>query len=363
MTQELVKLLSSPAESVRQRASEALRDMAAGEKPGGQKGGRVVNTAKGGGAQHTGGLINLLKDGLKDGNVEAQEYALWSLSSITDAVSREAMVATGGIPALIASLVGMAGDVALLSDVAQEHAARVLSGLTPIGDNARAVKEVGGIGPLVLLLTVGNADAKEHAAHSLAQLARRAGAANEIAEAGGVSAFVGWLADPTLGPPEIAARALSEIALENPDTQTQIAEEGAIELLVGMMSSWSVKYGATSTTTITTNRDGQMTSRITMSAGPSAPENKSATLALRLAIDAAWALATLVKDHPVNQITVAEENGIPPLLDLLMDARTSAQESATKAVWHLGQLEENQSSIPRAGASAGCPTLTNPDEP
>jgi hypothetical protein len=112
MTQELVKLLSSPAESVRQRASEALRDMAAGEKPGGQKGGRVVNTAKGGGAQHTGGLINLLKDGLKDGNVEAQEYALWSLSSITDAVSREAMVATGGIPALIASLVVASATVA-----------------------------------------------------------------------------------------------------------------------------------------------------------------------------------------------------------------------------------------------------------
>jgi CO/xanthine dehydrogenase Mo-binding subunit len=42
---------------------------------------------------------------------------------------------------------------------------------------------------------------------------------------------------------------------------------------------------ATTTTTITTNRDGQMTSRITMSAAPSAPENKSATLALRLAID------------------------------------------------------------------------------
>ena len=283
-------------------------------------------------------------------------YALWSLSSITDAVSREAMVATGGIPALIASLVGRAGDVALLSDVAQEHAARVLSGLTPIGDNARTVKEVGGIEPLVLLLTVGNADAKEHSAHSLAQLARRAGAANEIAGAGGVSAFVGWLADPTLGPPEIA--------LENPDTQTQIAEEGAIELLVGMMSSWSAKYGATTTTTITTNRDGQMTSRITMSAGPSAPENKSATLALRLAIDAAWALATLVKDHPVNQITVAEENGIPPLLDLLMDARTSAQESATKAVWHLGQMEENQSTIPRAGASSESPNpRPHPDEP
>ena len=45
--------------------------------------------------------MRLLKDGLRDGRVEAQEYALWSLSSITDAASKEAVVQAGGIPPLI----------------------------------------------------------------------------------------------------------------------------------------------------------------------------------------------------------------------------------------------------------------------
>ena len=113
--------------------------MAAGEKPGGQKGGRVVNTAKGGGAQHTGGLINLLKDGLKDGNVEAQEYALWSLSNIAESVASwrsgdaEAIVTAGVIQPLIRTLVE-----GRLSEVAQEHAAWVLSGLAAaLGTNAK----------------------------------------------------------------------------------------------------------------------------------------------------------------------------------------------------------------------------------
>ena len=66
---------------VRQRASEALRDMAAEDKTGGgaKKGSsKKSNSATGGGAP----LVNLLKDGLKDDNTEAQEYALWPLSSI-----------------------------------------------------------------------------------------------------------------------------------------------------------------------------------------------------------------------------------------------------------------------------------------
>lgn len=73
VTQELVKLLASDNESVRQRASEALRDMAAGEKPNGQA--SKTKSASTGGAGQSVGLVNLLKDGLKDDNIEAQEYA------------------------------------------------------------------------------------------------------------------------------------------------------------------------------------------------------------------------------------------------------------------------------------------------
>ena len=90
----------------------------------------------------------------------------------------------------------------------------------------------------MLLLSTGTTEAKGHAATTIAQLARRADASSQIAEAGAVSAFVRWLADPSLGPPEVAARALSEIALDNPDTQAQIAEEAAISPLVDMVAAW-----------------------------------------------------------------------------------------------------------------------------
>jgi hypothetical protein len=79
VTQELVKLLASEAEAVRQRASEALRGVADEDKSATKA--QAVGTGGGG------PLVNLLKDGLKDGRVEAQEYALWSLSSITSSRS------------------------------------------------------------------------------------------------------------------------------------------------------------------------------------------------------------------------------------------------------------------------------------
>ena len=65
-------------------------------------------------------------------------YALWSLSNIAESVASwrsgdaEAIVTAGVIQSLIRSLVE-----GRLSEVAQEHAARVLSGLVPLGTNAQ----------------------------------------------------------------------------------------------------------------------------------------------------------------------------------------------------------------------------------
>ena len=112
VTQELVKLLASDNEAVRQRASEALRDVAAGESKGKTK---TSSASAGGGAP----LVNLLKDGLKDGNVEAQEYALWSLSSVGDTASREAIVTAGAIRPLIQSLLG--GKISVTAQVNTAH--------------------------------------------------------------------------------------------------------------------------------------------------------------------------------------------------------------------------------------------------
>ena len=109
--------------------------MAAGENTGSTK--KPKSSGGSGGAKQCGGLVNLLKDGLLQGNVEAQEYALWSLSSISDTASRSAMVEAGIITPLIASL-----SSGKLSAIAQEHASIVLSGLAPAGDNAKVIKGV-----------------------------------------------------------------------------------------------------------------------------------------------------------------------------------------------------------------------------
>ena len=65
-------------------------------------------------------------------------YALWSLSNIAESVASwrsgdaEAVVTAGVIQPLIRSLVE-----GRLSELAQEHAARVLSALVPLGANAQ----------------------------------------------------------------------------------------------------------------------------------------------------------------------------------------------------------------------------------
>ena len=181
------------------------------------------------------------------------------------------------------------------------------------------------------MLKAGTAEAKGHAAVTLAQLARRAGCASQIAEAGAVSAFVQWLADPLLGPPEVACTALSEIAIDNTDTQTQIAEEAAISHLVAMVGAWSLRP-----------------------AGPSAEPvdaraAKAATAAaLKVANLAAGTLATLAKGNLIVQAMVTEEQGILPLVDLLR-VQGGQYENAIRALWHLAATEESQTAVAHAG--------------
>ena len=353
-TQELVKLLGSDNDAVRKRASEALTNMSTDDKHS-----TTSKAKRSGPSDSFAPLVNLLKDGLKDGRVEAQEYALRSLLAASDTASREVIVEAGCIVPLIEAL-----RLGKLSAMAQEHAATVLSGLAPIGENAKSIELAKGIEPLVTLLTNGNAEAKEHAANCLAQLARRAGASLDIAAAGAVSAFVKWLANPSFGPPEVAARALSEIALENSDTQTQIAEEGAISPLVAMVSSVTDlergSIGAAEAPVGIPPARGSVQSQPSCGAMRASPlsvvSNTALTTALKKSNVAAGALATLAKHNLINQAMIAEEEGIPPLVALLSLKtavhRQETYEQPCKALWHLAATEENQTAIAKAGGIA-----------
>ena len=180
VTQQLVTLLGNANPDVRQRAGKVLKEMNDGQ---GEDQKNQKEAAMAGGVSP---LVELLKDGLKNNRIEAQEYALWSLSMTADAKRGVLMVREGCIRPLIATLTG--GELSLEG---LENAAVVLSSLAIDRSCHEEIIQEGGIPPLVKLLTAETLGAKKH-----------------------------------------AAIALSRIALGNPDSQARIAQAGALGPLV-----------------------------------------------------------------------------------------------------------------------------------
>ena len=356
VTAQLIKLLGSEDEHVRQRAGSALKDL---------------STDKGSDSQMTiamAGGIERFVVLLTDGSLEAKEYALWLLCQSSDHASRVSIAtADCATPIVQAFLSGQ------LSAVAEEHAAAVLAGLSGsvagVADAVRAANHVailssGGIAPLVRLLRSGSEGAKRHAATALTHLScdlahaeeeeeeeeegskekkgeeaeakeeedpnaterRRAAAVGgtrsassklmqtAMAREGAITAFVEWLFEPSLGRSALAAQALAHISRGSPDAQATIAEEGALEPLVDMLDL---------------------------------------TRSLECQKWGAFALAALADGHASNRAAIAEEGGIERLVALVARSEKAApHEAATQALWHLAADEDNQLAIARLGGLA-----------
>ena len=354
VSQQIVLLLTSASAEVRQRAGALLR----GALDTSKQVQKEATTASG-----VGPLVDLLKD--RRGFVEAQEYALRSLSLITDTHGRAQMAHEGIIEPLIHTLKNSA-----LSVTALEHAAALLATLTLDAPNHQEIIEREGIPPLVSMLRSAQPDeapapapvgpeksfkadkstkmlraamnkvietapvaqqskvefsttAKRFAANALARLA-----ANEserqvlLFEAGVVPPLVNWLRrneeraegeetiDRSLRP--VAALALADVARGNHDVQTHVAQAGAVEPLVTMLE-----------------RD----------AGADAHEAACA------------ALATLAKDHPANQTMSAKAGAVPLLVGLIAADRIKERirENAAHALAMLAADAENKVLIAQAG--------------
>jgi len=342
VTAQLISLLGAPEPEVRQCASSTLREMAA---EGSAESQVTVATMPGG--------IERIVALLREGSVEAQEYTLWMLAVMTDAASKSSIAHSPCTRAVVevfrkssaAAASAAAGkellpEGAVLSALAQEHAAAVLallaSDIPGVDEEVRSrnsleISASGGIRPMVRLLRDGTDGAKRHSATALTQLAcgpmgRSSSMQIEMARAGATAAFGAWLREPSLGPPELAAQALACIANRNADTQTLIAEEGAIPPLVAMLQA----------------------------AEPSDEAQRWA----------ASALAALAQDHPVNQITIAEEGAIGALVDLLKCPTSgAAHENATRVLWHLAADTDNQLSVARAGGLAPLVAMLSAEAP
>ena len=314
VTQELVGLLGSTISAVRNRAAIALREMNA--EAGSES--RMSIAMAGGIAR----FVALLKEG----SLEAQEYALWSLWQSIDAASKISIAESCGSKPIIQVL--LQGK---LHQVAQEHAAGVLAALTSaipgVSDelrikNSKDIVTSGGIKSLVSLLRSGNDGAKRHASLVLAQLSRgNKEMQGAVTSSGAISAFVEWLADSSLGPPEVAARALADIAQDNKDSQINVMEEGAIPCLIKMVTAENGKAGLAA----------------------------DRALAIEGQKHAASALAAIAQNNHLSQVSIYEEGGIQPLVALLESENAIPHENATRALWHLSANMDNKLAISREG--------------
>ena len=381
VTQELTILFSDREEEVRKRAGDALKDMAA---KGGS--GTQMTVAMAGGIDR---FVSLLKEG----SLEAQEYALWLLQQSPDNASKVSIATARCVRPIINVL--RAGR---LSVVAQEHGAALLASLSSavpgvgqqlLESNQAEMFRTGGIRPLVGLLATGSAHAKRHAAMTLAHLARSpiylgapapssapapagldsGGAPTQsrptsdssiaraslwahvraavdqdaevsspqraIVAAGAVDALVAWLVDSTCGPADLGARALSDIAAQCVDAQQAVLESGAVPPLVEM----------------TALPTALPTARTAASGAFKGEETDWPRWA-------AAALAALAQDNAQCQIAIAEEvGGLSHLVEMLRRPCSGpARENAMRALRHLAMNADNKVELANLGAM---PALVN----
>ena len=311
VTQQLVTLLGDKDAGVRQRAGTTLRDNNSSEK-GAESKGEMRKAAMAVLSSGIAPLVELLRGGLSDDRVEAQEYSLRGLSNATDAVRRQQIVEEGCIPCLIEALQNYK-----LREESKEHAAMVLASLALDQTDHEEIVKCGGVVELVQLITAEHTTmgGKKEAALSLARLCT-SGAETQalIADTGAIKPLVQWLDNVELGPPEIAALALADIARSNYTLQVRIAEEGALPRITAMLRFQEVA-------------------------------------AQRAACSA---VASLALNMPSNQVALAEADGIVPLVTLLSSPSPACLEAASNAVATLSENPDIKMQILHAG---GIPPL------
>jgi len=235
--------------------------------------------------------------------------------------NQDAIREAGGLAPLV-ELLGAGAE-----SMAAQKAAGALANLASNSTNKDAIRTVGGIPRLVELLRAGARsrgpyEAAQHAAAVLANLASNATNKDAIREAGGIDALVGMLRPPPLAyysASQQVAGALANLAANNPANQDAVREAGGIASLIALLE---VPAG---------DRVAQ--------GGQDAAQQAAGTL---------WNLAA---NNQTNQDAIREANGIPPLVALLCQGVSSAaSQKAAGALANLAAGHRNQEAIREAGA-------------
>jgi vacuolar protein 8 len=264
-------------------------------------------------------LIGHLKSANPPSIRSGAAMALASLAA--NAANQDAIREAGGLMPLIACL----GDKI---SVVRKEAARALGNLADNAKNQDAIREAGGLMPLIACLGDKISDVREKAAWALADLACNGTNRGVI-----IPYLMGNLKNDN--PPSIrsgAASALVNLAA-NATNQDAIREVGVLALLIGLLRDPDVnvrKYAAYALNNFSTNATNQDAIR---EAGGLAPligclSDKCPGLRLH----AAKALASLAADA-TNQDAIREAGGLMPLIAACLgDEISDVREDAARAL-------------------------------
>ncbi|KAJ8600639.1 hypothetical protein CTAYLR_006926 [Chrysophaeum taylorii] len=246
-------------------------------------------------------LIGMLLPNDREREVAAE--SVWSLA-VDNADNKIAIAKLGGIPPLVELVTSG-------TDVAKENAAAALWNLAANNpDNNAAIAKAGGILPLVDIATHGTVSAKPYAAAALGALAVSASNQVAIARAEGIPPLVEIAKNAASDDAkEMAAAALWNLAVNNAENKVAIARHGGIPPLVEIAKNGSDAAKAT----------------------------------------AAVALWNLAANNLDNKVAIARAQGIPPLVGIVSDGTDEAKAQAAGALWNLAVNAGNQAAIARAG--------------
>lgn len=269
----------------------------------------------------------------------------------------EMIAEEGAISPLVNLLSGGRGEDA------QEASAFALWALASDSGNRALITELGGIGPLVLLLGCNNRKAREHAEAALVRLSIEVTNRELI-----IKQLVSMLNDSGTAAQEQAAAALANLARDSDDNRTSIVDAGGIIpllRLLGTDSSPRAKENSASAIgclCVTTENQESIADAggITLLVGvlQGSSSNVKETSAITLCSLTAMAIWKLVKNNKANQLAVAEAGAITALVTMLGSPSAEMQANAAGALSTLAEgNQENQSAIARTGAIAPLCTL------
>ena len=243
---------------------------------------------------------------------------------------------------------------ALTSGNEQEkaHAARALRNLTSQdGSNDAAIREAGGIAPLVELVRSGTEEQKTKGAGALWNLAKDATNKRAIREANGIAPLVALVGSGTEDQKTKCAGALLSLAIDVIN-KTAIRETGGIVPLVALVSCGTDEQmvkGAGALRNLAVDAANKVAIRegggiaplvALVSHGNSEQKTKGAGALSSLAIDAN------------NQLAIYEAGGIVPLVALMSSGTSEQKKEATRAMAYLAADATNQRAIREAGGIA-----------